>query len=440
MHRIDLFKRLKLSFVFTCVCVVSLLLSVLFCVLWFINFRNSITEVDSALRSVLVLNEYNLTLPPILPDDDPDSFDEVNSLYSKTILFSVSKDGKIDYHKLQNSYPYLKEVEGVEEIVEKTIAEANSGEKTFSHNFRHYRIDSRAYADHTDYVFYDFSTERLLHFRSAFWYLIALLFAVVAVGILAYLLSERVLDPVKLSIKKGKDLISNASHELKTPLTIIKANLNVIQSEPNSTVKDNEKWLQTIEEQVERTNTLVLDMLELSRLDNDQHVRFTTVDLSALVTSQVLSVEALCFDKSIVMEERIDENVVVSGVNENLERLVLILLDNAIKYTPDDGKISVGLKKGKKTVALSVINTGDGIKKEDLRFVFERFYKGDRARTQETNKKSFGLGLAIAKTICDKHNGKIECFSEVGKYTEFRVTLKLKRDAGEHESSNSKSK
>lgn len=426
MKKIDLFQRLRLSFVFTCVSAVSILLVVLFSVLWFINFRNTISEVNNAMERMLVLNEYNISLPPVLPDDDPNSYDEVNSLYSKTILFSVSKDGVIDYQKLYKSYPYLTDMEALDAILERTMTASNTKVKTFEYKFRFYRVSSRSYDDHTDYVFYDFSTERQLQFRSAFWYVMAFVFAAVAVGLLAYVLSDHVLDPVKDGLKKGKELISNASHELKTPLTIIKANLSVIQSEPNATIKDNEKWLQTIDEQIERTNSLVLDMLELSRLDNAEVEYSDSVDLSAIVTSVALSVEALCYEKAINIEENIEENGIVLGSKEHLERLVLILLDNAIKYTPYSGNIDVSLALSKKNVVLSVKNSGEGIKKEDLGFVFERFYKGDRARTQETNKKSFGLGLAIAKTICDQHKAKIECYSEENQYTEFRVTFKNK--------------
>ena len=426
MKKIDIFQRLRLSFVFTCVSVVSILLVVLFSVLWFINFRNSISEVNDAMERMLVLNEYNISLPPVLPDDDPDSYNEVNSLYSKTIMFSVSKEGVVDYQKLYKSYPYLAEVKDLDVIVNKTISYAQGGAKTFEHEFRIYRISSRAYDNHTDYVFYDFSTERQLLFRSAFWYVMAFVFASVAVALLAYILSDHVLDPVKEGIKKGKDLISNASHELKTPLTIMKANLSVIQSEPEATIKDNEKWFQTIEEQIERTNSLVLDMLELSRLDNEEIRYSDPVDMSGVVMASTLSVEALCFEKSINIVENIEENCTVFGSRPHLERLALILLDNAIKYTPDAGSIWINLHSAKKNTILSIKNSGEGIKKEDLKLVFERFYKGDRARTQETNRKSFGLGLAIAKTICDHHNAKIECYSEEGKYTEFRVNFRNK--------------
>lgn len=427
--KIDLFKRLRLSFVFTCVVAVSVLLVVLFSVLWVINFRNSLREIDEAMERILVFNEYNFSLPPFIPDDNPESYDEANSLYAKIMVFSVAKNGEIDYQKFYNSYPSLAGNEEQKGVLERAVATIDEGENSFEMEYRVYRVTSKTGIDgHADYALYDFSTERLLHFRSAFWYLMAFVFATIAVGLLAYMLGDRVLSPVKASVEKGKDLIANASHELKTPLTIIKANLGVIQSEPNSTVKDNEKWLQTIEEQVERTNSLVLDMLELTRLENSDGFNGEEVDLSAIVTAVSLSVEALCYEKEIAITEDIATDVRILGSRENLERLALILLDNAIKYTPEKtGEVKVLLQKSKKNVVFSVINSGEGIKKEDLKFVFERFYKGDRARTQETNKKSFGLGLAIAKTICDKHKAKLECFSELNKYTEFRVTFKAKK-------------
>ena len=135
MYKIDLFKRLRLSFVATCVVVVSMLLAVLFSVLWTINFRNSINEVNTAMERMLVLNQYNISLPPVLPDDDPESYNEVNSLYSKTILFSATKDKVVDYPKLYKSYPYLADEQELEAIVNRTIAHADKGAKTFEYNF-----------------------------------------------------------------------------------------------------------------------------------------------------------------------------------------------------------------------------------------------------------------------------------------------------------------
>lgn len=408
---------------------VSILLVVLFGVLWLINYRNSLKEVYNSMNIVLEFHEYNITIPggsTGASSEGADGMERQRSYFMRNILFSVSENGDIDYQTMYSNYPYLSEYDDVNEVVNATIKTSREGKSFFRLNDRFYRVASNEHGGHIDYIFFDWTTERMLLFRSACWLSVAFFFATASVGLLAYVHSDKVLDPVKKGLEKGKSFISNASHELKTPLTIISANLSVIQSEPNSTVKDNEKWFETIEGQIKRTNTLIMDMLELSKLEDHKIDLSDSVDLSALTISNMLSVEALCFEKCINVSDDIEEGIAIKGNKSSLDRLVLILLDNAIKYTPYAGNVEISLKKVKKNIILSVVNSGDGIKADDLPFVFERFYKGDRARTQETNSKSFGLGLAIAKSITEHHGGKIECFSDVGKDTEFRVTFRQK--------------
>ncbi len=424
----DLFLKLRLNFVKVCITAVSILLVILFSILWFINYRNNLSEVHSALSTVLSLHRYGIVLPGTNADGKEDGLPELEgdrSLYSRTILFSVHQNGTVDYQTLYIEYPYLLEYDDAHEIIESTIETDNKGKAHFKLNDRYYRIASSKHDDHVDYAFFDWTTERGLIYASATWFVIAFFFAIVTVGLLAYVHSDSVLDPVKKGMDKGKALISNASHELKTPLTIMSANLSVIRSEPRSTVEENEKWLSIIDEQIKRTNTLVLDMLELSKLEDRRLELRDEVDLSSLVTSNMLSVDALCFEKEIIITDVVEEGVCILGNKPALERLILILLDNAIKYTPNRGNVEVSLLKAKRNVVFSVKNSGEGIKEEDIPYVFERFYKGDRARTQESNAKSFGLGLAIAKSIAEHHNGKIECNSQKG-ITEFKVTFKSK--------------
>ncbi len=424
----NLVLNLKLHFVQTCVIAVSILLVVLFSVLWFVDYSNNLYEIDGALDTVMELHRYNVSLPGARPSGGegvPDNFEEDRSLYSRVILFKVSENGEVDYQNLYIDYPYLLEYDDVQGIVERTVSASGEGEQAFRLNDRFYRVASERHGDHVDYVFFDWTMERLLTIRSATWFMIAFLFATGSVALIAYLLSDRVLDPVKKGLKNGRDFISNASHELKTPLTIMNANLSVIRSEPHSTVLENEKWLDSLEEQIKRTNSLIVDMLELSKLEDNKVDLAGEVDLSALTTGVILSVEALCYEKALTLNDNVEDGLVTKGNKASLERLVLILVDNAIKYTPYGGTIDVCLYRQKKNAVLSVKNTGDGIDKDDLPYIFERFYKGDRARTQESNAKSFGLGLAMAKSIAEHHGGKIECQSANGE-TEFKVTLKLK--------------
>ena len=422
-------KKLRLRFVLTCAITAGILLIVLFSVLWIINLRNQINEIKIGLDTVLELQGYEITPPselPIPPDFDGDEVSEGRSFYSRAVLFSVSENGIIGYQNIFDNHPYLEETDDLNEVINATILAANAERNFYEVNDHYYVASMRAHVNYTDYVFFDWSAERSLILRSGFWFIMAYVFAITSVALIAYLLSDRVLQPVDESISKGKKLIANASHELKTPLTIISANLSVIQSEPDSTVKANEKWFETIEEQVDRTNGLILDMLELSKMEDSAGEDKEPINLSEVVMGSTLAVEALCYEKSIVLNEIIEDGVTVLGVKKAIERLTIILLDNAIKYTPFGGNISVKLFKRKKNIVLSVRNTGEGISEEDLPHVFERFYKGDRARTQGKNNKSYGLGLAIAKAIAEHHDAKIECRSVMNEYTEFTVTFRSK--------------
>lgn len=405
---------------------VSILLVVLFSVLWFVDYENSTREVRTALNTVLELNKYDLTIPTTRPDGselDIDDYEEDRSLYSRVVLFSVSKDGVIDYQKMYDDYPYLTEYGDIEGVVEKTISSLNEGKDRFVFNGRSYHVNRGEHAGQMDYVFFDWTLERVIAVRSVVWYFFAFIFAILSVGLLAYVHSDRVLYPVKKGLKNGRDFISNASHELKTPLTIMNANISVLKSDPNSTVQENEKWINAIEEQIKRSNALIMDMLELSKLEDHKLDLTDKIDLSHLTNATILSVEALCFEKALNVSETVQDGLLINGNKQSIERLLLILIDNAIKYTPYAGELQISLSKIKKNIVLSVKNSGPGINKEDIPYIFERFYKGDRARTQHSNEKSFGLGLAMAKSITNHHGGKIECFSD-NNLTEFKVTFK----------------
>ena len=168
-------------------------------------------------------------------------------------------------------------------------------------------------------------------------------------------------------------------------------------------------------------NHLVYEMLELSKFQSEFYKPDKKlINLSEYLESTLLSFEATCFEKNITLETKIENDIYFMADTASLDKLLSILCDNAIKYVNVGGKIRAGLERNKKTIKLTVSNTGDGITEENLTHIFERFYK---VTNEESEKKSFGLGLSIAKSIVDTMNGKIECKSESGKYTMFVITL-----------------
>lgn len=303
------------------------------------------------------------------------------------------------------------------------------GDGKFEHNDMHFIVANRQYPNGTLFALIDRTSYHKQLANTAI--MVALLYccSVVFVALLALLSSARLLSPVASAMTKQRDLIANASHELKTPLTIIATNLSVIKSEPDSTVKDNEKWISSISSQLVRMRDLVNNMLELSKLEQSE-LQKQDVNFSEISEGACLEFEATCFEKNVKLITEIQPDLHVYGEPKSLERLVVILLDNAIKYSGDNGKVGVRLFLDSKRVRLSVMNTGECISKEDAKHVFDRFYRTDGARQNKDN-QSFGLGLSIASATVKAHCGEIDCHGIEGKGTVFDVylpTLKLKKD------------
>jgi len=228
-----------------------------------------------------------------------------------------------------------------------------------------------------------------------------------------------------------KELIANASHELRTPLTVINTNISILRSLEDELSEESKKWIDSIAVQAQRMSALVTEMLELARLDNAiNKSQFELVNLSNLVKSAVLSMEGVALEKQVMVEhDLIRPNIHILGVHSSIERLVYILIDNAIKYANAEGVVTATVKAEKGRAVLKVRNTGDGIDEEKLPHLFERFYRADEAHGINVGGESgFGLGLSIAKVIVDTHRAVISVDSVKNQYTEFTVQFKLIKD------------
>lgn len=167
---------------------------------------------------------------------------------------------------------------------------------------------------------------------------------------------------------------------------------------------------------------LIEDMLNLAKIDDGREIyEISLIDLSNLIQNILLTFEAYIFEKNITLESIVKENIIIKGNKENIKKAIIILLDNAIKYTNKNGSILVKLEEEKNKVRISIRNTGDGIKKEYLDKIFERFYRVDESRVRSTG--GYGLGLSIAKSIIGFHKGKIYAESNFGIDTTFTIEL-----------------
>ncbi|MGN0498087.1 MAG: sensor histidine kinase [Acutalibacteraceae bacterium] len=236
--------------------------------------------------------------------------------------------------------------------------------------------------------------------------------SLIAFFFISLFLSKWALKPVEKAWLQQKQFIADASHELKTPLTVILANTKILSGNKSAIIEEQMKWIDSTQEEAQNMKRLVESMLFLARSDAQSEqikVLNELVAMSELTETAALQFEPVAYERSVELETKIDENVMIHGDSSQLKQLLQILLDNACKYTPVNGRIVITLTKAQ----LSVFNSGTPIPKESLPHLFERFYRSDEARSDPS---SFGLGLAIAKTVAANHGGTliVESSEEIG--------------------------
>lgn len=214
-------------------------------------------------------------------------------------------------------------------------------------------------------------------------------------------LAKWLTKPVEEAFHKQKIFVSDVSHELKTPLAVITANADTLESEIGES-----KWLGYIKNEAYKMSGLVNNMLTLTRMETTENkLSFQRFDLTETVRGAVMPFESIAYEKQVDLSVSLQESVFLSGNQEQLGRVAAILTDNAVKYTEPGGKISVLLQQNRGKIILQVSNTGPEIPYADRKKIFDRFYRVDKARSRENG--SYGLGLSIAKTIVSAHHGTI---------------------------------
>lgn len=268
----------------------------------------------------------------------------------------------------------------------------------------------------TVYIFVD-NKEALQNSKQFFIVSIFIfLLSVIVFTIISYYLSRWMIKPSEKAIKNQKIFVANISHDLKTPITIIRANADLIENE----VK-NKKSIKYIKQETEKLNHLVNEMLTLTRIDNTiSKENFKSFNFGDSLFDVVLPFESIAYEKGIRFNINIDEVTDYFGDESNIQKLAEILIDNAMSYTAKGGIVDVDAYENSKAVTLSVTNTGEPISDEKKVEIFDRFYRASKSR--ESTGNHYGLGLSIANTIVKKHNGKIIIESKNGKNT-FTVTL-----------------
>ena len=283
-----------------------------------------------------------------------------------------------------------------------------------------FKFKSKQIDDGVLYVFLDCSRQ-IMTYNSIFISSVVIsITCLVIIFITLILLSQKVVKPFVENYNKQKQFITNASHELKTPLAIIKATTEVLEIENGKN-----EWTESIQEQTSKLSNLTEKLVFLARMDENQDKTvFKEFDYSETIKEVALPYDAVATTKNIKYSLDVEPDISIVGDVSLLGQLASTLLDNAFKYVTKDGYVDVKLTKTKKDVILSVKNSAQNIDPKQLKKLFERFYRSDDSRNSSTG--GFGIGLSIANSIVNAHKGKITAKSQDGNSIEFIAVLPIK--------------
>ena len=344
--------------------------------------------------------------------DKPPAYEEIESqrfLDSTVYTIILDKDNSIVAiisHSNENDIPTKVK------LLTNRILKSNQDKKYIGnlylnkYSYKYLKNDSIVIFDNTD-------INKELRINLFISLVIFIIFEIIAY-IISNSISKTIIKPVEESFNKQKQFIADASHELKTPLAVILASSEALEKDNNI------KWLKNIQNESERMNNLIKNLLDLAKLENtEQNQIYENNNISKTIEMAILPLESLVYEKNIKLNYNLQENIYLKSNNSEIKQLITILLDNAIKHSK--GIINIELYKEKESIILKVENTGKAIPKEDEEKIFERFYRVDKSRNRNDNR--YGLGLAIAKSIVERHKGTIKAYSKDG-VTTFKVTFK----------------
>lgn len=419
-------RKLRIKFILTNMVLVSLVLLVVFAALMGSTSQRLAGQSMAAMRMSLEWSDDRD--PPrfefspssdLIPDKWADKGGSVQQVMMIPVFcVSLTEDGQVDAVYSQESVSVSDEV--LEEAVSQAL-ESGTREGILNKLGLRYLVETNREGE-TRIAFADRSWARQNLQGLLLTSLLVGIGALLGFFLISLFLSKLATRPVAKAWEQQRQFVADASHELKTPLTVILANSGILLSHREDTVAAQAKWIEYIQEEARRMKGLVEDMLFLAKSDA---ARLPTtrlpVDMSELTEGCLLPFESVAFEAGVTLESDIRPGLCVSGDEGQLRRLVYILLDNACKYAGTDGTVSVSLSRPSDRLKLTVRNTGPAIPPEHLEHLFERFYRSDSARTREAG--GYGLGLAIAKAIVQSHRGQISVTSSEGEGTVFTVLL-----------------
>lgn len=397
-------KKLKNKVFFIIMFSISIILFGTILIFAYLNHNNTITAATSMLDR---FGDFQKG------ENRPNEREEINKEFNNQ-NFSID---------LSNTYSYMIEDGKIIDSTEKNEEIENLAQKAYKKNndkgiIGNYVYKTRKMKEQKATVIILMENESVVK-RIKFIYVITVI-ALVSGTIISYIISKKlsniIVKPVEETMEKQKQFISDASHELKTPLAVIEANVDVLENKVGKN-----KWMEYIQSEITSMNKLINDLLFLAKTENIKTIKNKEqINISDEIKMVSSMFESVAYEKSVNIKYDIQEDIKVNVDKEDIKQITSILLDNAIKHTGSGNNVYVELKKEKGLNIIKIKNEGKPIPEEEQNKIFERFYRVDKSRNR--SEKRYGLGLAIAKTIVEKYNGKIGVNCKNG-ITEFKIVL-----------------
>lgn len=426
-------KQLRKRFIMVSMLFVGIVLLCLAFIICYKTYTNQMDRIDRSL-TITLEHPFDRMAPfstfrngmfsgEIDEDDYSDNKDKDTDMSEKFGTAKVILDSSKNVYSVDSTYLELSD-EQIEDAANKVIA-ANTSEGKLKKYKLYYKASFGSSYSVIAFADYSAASEEIsatIIFTILLFSGTMLIFLLISIWLSGY-----AMRPVAKAWAQQQQFVADASHELKTPLTAILATNNILLSNPDLTIREQEKWIENSQAEANHMKDLIANMLFLAKSEDEQvRLVLSEISLSDIVTDTTLQFEPVAFENGTLIDSSIEEAITIQGDLTQMRQLVHILIDNACKYAGESGYVKVCLRREGGTIKLEVCNSGKPIPAEDLPHIFERFYRSDKARTQQNQSGGYGLGLAIAKSIADRHKAQISAASSEEGGTTFTVIFKNK--------------
>ncbi len=401
-------KQLQRKFAVSAMLIILAITGCVFLIITTVSYRVLNSQVDQTINLIIdndgYIPEYRDikdAISKVLTDD--------STGFSKYFSFKVNNNGKIIEADIE--YVPSLNLDDAENILEDVLSkDKNVG---YYEDYRYKIVDKN---DYKLIVFLDCQEEIETLHASIAKSITIITFGLILVFIIISALTKKILKPIINNIENQKQFITNAGHELKTPLAVIMADVDVLEM----TIGEDNEWINSIKSQSNRLNVLIKSLLSLSNIEEGkQEFHTTQFSITKTIKESIQDFKALLQNKKVIFDD--SKDVIINADLNMMKQLITIFLDNSIKYTPDNGTIEIKAEKQGKSVKMEFSNTCENVRSINTKKLFDRFYRGDKSRNK--TKEGYGIGLAIAKSIVDIHRGKINAFITKDDKLCFRVII-----------------